>query len=243
MLHRTIYVCIIILMSFFGFPSYANTGEAGVNREVIIELKPVFKNFKLELGTKKYTSSTGDTLQVDQFRFYVSAFELVFANGTIYTEQESYHLIDAEIDSSLQFSLKNVPAGEILEVRFQVGVDSVKCMSGAFGGDLDPSNGMYWAWNSGYIHAKLEGKSKSCKTHQNVFEFHVGGFAYPHNAVRKVSLQLGNEYQKADKLIILADAHVWLQDTKLAEINSVVIPGKQAMKVADNYIKMFKLMY
>jgi hypothetical protein len=39
-------------------------------------------------------------------------------------------------------------------LSFVIGVDSARNVSGAQTGALDPANGMFWTWNTGYIMAK-----------------------------------------------------------------------------------------
>jgi hypothetical protein len=208
-------------------------------RQLTLQIHPQFNTEPLLLSSKQYVSAQGDTLRIDRFRFYLSSIQLLMADGTVFKEKESYHLIDAEDEGSLQVKLSDVPRGKIREIQFGIGVDSIKSVSGVFGGDLDPSNGMYWAWNSGYIHAKLEGSSPSCKTHQHAFEFHIGGFSYPNNAIKTVTIAIN---QDADKIILAADAYCWLKNIDLAVTNSVVMPGEESLVIADNYSTMFKLL-
>lgn len=232
-------IALVFLLSMvFLFAASRVLANNPATRNFSIQIAPHFKDQPLVLSTKKYVSDQGDTVQIDRFRFYISAVQLFFENGMLYEDMESYYLIDAEDENSLKIDLKDIPNEKLSFIQFRIGVDSTKCMSGAFGGDLDPSNGMYWAWNSGYIHAKLEGTSSSCKTYQNAFEFHVGGFSFPNNAVRTISIPV---HADLNSLILAADAHCWMKDLKLAVTNSVVIPGEQAMKVADSYTSMFRM--
>jgi hypothetical protein len=61
-------------------------------------------------------------------------------------------------------------------------------VSGAYEGDLDPMNNMYWTWQSGYINLKFEGSIDD-----GVYrEYHLGGYAYPNNALQKVSLKMNS---------------------------------------------------
>jgi hypothetical protein len=205
-----------------------------------IEINPVFGNKKLIPGKTTFINAAGDTLSIELFRFYLSSFKLVFENGTEFVETNSYHLIDIIDSTHPTITIKNIPAGKIQKVEFSIGVDSTKCVAGALEGDLDPVNGMYWSWNSGYINAKIEGKSKSCKTFQNAFEFHIGGYLPQENSLRKVTLPLKNSIASG-KLVLNANAEAWFSNIKLSETNSIVIPGKAAMKMADNYSKMFSL--
>jgi len=206
-------------------------------QNVIIEVKPMFGNKPLAISTATYISSNGDTLTIDRFRFYISAIVLTFENGETFIEQNSYHLIDAEDPSSFVVVLQNVPSEKVLSIDFNIGVDSTASVSGALAGELDPVKGMYWAWNSGYINAKLEGTCKSSKGRKNhPFEFHIGGYLRPYYAIRSVKLNLRTP---ASKIILMADASVWLDDLDLKKENSVMIPGNEAMKTADKYSKMF----
>ena len=73
------------------------------------------------------------------------------------------------LPSSLALQIpSNIPFSKL---KFQLGIDSLTNVSGAMGGDLDPTKGMYWTWQSGYINMKIEGKSNSCKTRKNQFQF------------------------------------------------------------------------
>jgi hypothetical protein len=169
----------------------------------------------------------------------LSGLVLTFENGEKYSEANSYHLIDAEDPSSMKISLQNVPAGKITSVYFNIGVDSAASVSGALSGALDPVKGMYWAWNSGYINAKLEGVCKSNNGKKSLpFEFHVGGYMQPYYAIRSVKLPVATA---AEKLTLQADVSTWFEGTDLKTQHSVMIPGKEAMEVADKYSKMFSI--
>jgi hypothetical protein len=235
---RILLLQFIGLIVFLGFSQLALSNRPAT-RQLTVQIDPQFNSEPLLLSSKQYISALGDTVRIDRFRFYLSSIQLVMENGAIFKEKESYHLIDAEDEKSLQINLRDVPRGKIREIQFGIGVDSTKSVSGVFGGDLDPTNGMYWAWNSGYIHAKLEGSSASCKTHLNAFEFHIGGFSYPNNAIRMVTIPVN---QNPEKIILAADAHCWLKNISLAVTNSVVMPGEESMVIADNYSGMFKLL-
>jgi hypothetical protein len=215
------------------------TGIQNSNKDITVQINPVFNSEPLITGTKKYVTAAGDSLYVDQFIFYISAIQLIYEDGKTWQEKESYHLIDIVKTPIASFTLKDIPAGKITRLEFCIGIDSTTSVSGAYGGDLDPMYGMYWSWNSGYINAKLEGRSKSCKTHQNAFEFHIGGYLPKQYSIRKVSLPI--EEIKTSKIILSADAAAWFKDISLSATNSIVIPGKEAMQMADNYSTMFKV--
>jgi hypothetical protein len=198
-------------------------------KEINIEIKPVFGKKKLVLEKENYITSLGDTLSVSRLRFYISSVQLIFGDGKIFNEKNSYHLIDVEEAETLKLKLKNIPEGKITNLKFNIGVDSTASVSGALDGDLDPIKGMYWAWNSGYINAKLEGKSNQCKTSHNEFEFHIGGYLSP------------NKTASNPTIVVLSDVAYWFNDISLQKNNSIVTPGSNAVKMADRYAKMFSI--
>ena len=211
---------------------------AGGKHDVLIEIQPVFAGQRLALGTGTYVTSHGDTVSFDRLRFYLSGFVATLGSGETYTETNSFHLIDAEDPASCKITLKDVPEGKIISLNFNIGIDSVTSVSGAMGGDLDPVKGMYWAWNSGYINAKLEG---ACKTDGGkkklVFEFHIGGYMQPYYAIRSVKVSL--KEKPGSEIVLRPDIAFWMEGLDLKKQNSVMIPGQEAMRVADNYSKMF----
>ena len=60
---------------------------------------------------------------------------------------------------------------------------------------LDPVNAMFWAWNTGYIFLKLEGRSSFSKLPGNIFEYHIGGYKSPSNCIRTISLNFERPLQ------------------------------------------------
>ncbi len=228
-------------------PTYSQEGatewvlSAKDTDKVEIDLRAVFKNRILRTGDKPYVSPHGDTFYVDIFRFYITNISFLGERSVTLTNS---HLFDVADTNSYSFLVKNVPPGVYHSVRFIVGVDSIANVSGANSGDLDPVNGMYWAWNSGYIMAKFEGHSNVCKTLHNAFEFHIGGYMTPYNAARTVTLKIPEEFrvgrQSMPGISLTADVAAWFADKlDLSRTNSIMIPGKNACMMADNYAKMF----
>jgi len=185
---------------------------------------------------KKYKSSTKDTLQIESFRFYVSNIKLILKDNSVISEVNSYHLIDLEEPNSQLIYLPKKSNLEIKKVVFSVGIDSASSVSGALSGDLDPTKGMYWAWQSGYINFKIEGKSSSCKTRNNAFQFHVGGYLKPNYAIRTIELE-----PRISNFKINVDLSRLFNQIKLSETNSIMIPGSKSMDLADKAKSMFSI--
>lgn len=127
---------------------------------------------------------------------------------------------------------------KIKALTFAIGIDSTASVSGALSGVLDPSKGMYWAWQSGYINMKMEGKSNSCKTRNNRFQFHVGGYLQPYCAWRTVEL---HPKVSGTSLPIAVDLAELFSKIALSETNSIMIPGKRAIEMAEQSTKMFQV--
>ena len=202
---------------------------------LVLRLNLKFKDEILELN-RKYISESKDTLEIETFRFYISNIQLHFSNETTFSEPNSYHLIDIENPNSFRIPISKTSNKSISKVIFSIGIDSLASVSGAMSGDLDPTKGMYWAWQSGFINMKIEGKSSSCKTRKNAFQFHIGGYMKPNYAIRTIELKPINSH-----LEINVDVAEWFKSIKLTENNSIMIPGSKAMELADKAVGMFSV--
>ena len=202
---------------------------------LFLRLNLKFANDQLE-PNKQYISESKDTLQIEVFRFYISNIKLHYSDESTYSEENSYHLIDIENPNSLQIPILKKSEKTITKVAFSIGVDSLASVSGAMSGDLDPTKGMYWAWQSGFINMKIEGKSSSCKTRKNAFQFHIGGYMKPNYAIRTIKLKPINSDLKIN--VDLAELFKYI---KLSENSSIMIPGSKAMELADKAIGMFSV--
>ena len=225
------------------FIFYPHTSKA---QQLFIKINPVFDSKPLVLDDQNYITANGDTMSIEILKFYLSNFKLISKDNRA-PEKNSYHLVDAEDSSSLYFEVNNIPAGIYHQLQFDIGVDSLANVSGAMSGALDPIHGMYWAWNTGYINAKLVGHSRACKTLHQQFDFHIGGYMKPYNSLREVALNLdGLQILSSGSatIVLILDISQWFKAPKtinLANTNDIVIPGKAAMMMADNYMDMFSI--
>lgn len=174
-------------------------------------------------------------------KFYISSFQIVFKEGEVYSEDNSYHLINSDEKESLNFNLPLKFEKEIANIRFNIGVDSLASVSGAMDGDLDATKGMYWAWQSGFINMKVEGISKSAKTRKNLFHLHIGGYLAPNYAMRSVELKVRKGQSKNNAININVDLAKLFNKIDLSKTNYVMIPGAEAMKIADFSTDMFSI--
>ena len=196
-----------------------------------------FQNKPLVLNDRKYITINNDTVIITKLKFYLSNIILEMEDGTQYKESSSVHLVDAENLSSLEFKLKDVPDLKINKICFNIGVDSLNSVSEKFEGDLDPAKGMYWAWNTGYVNMKLEGKSTSCTNTKKEFQFHIGGYLPKKNALQKIEFVLSEKQNNS----INVELSNWLDAISLKETKSIMIPGEKAIKMAQLYKNMFQI--
>lgn len=206
------------------------------------------KGNPLQLDSTIYTNPFSETYTVTKFKYYISNIALAFPDG-IFKEIDSYHLVNAADPSSLSFVFTASP-NTYQSLLFTIGVDSLKNVSGAQTGPLDPLNDMFWTWNSGYVMAKIEGRSPQSKVVNNKVEYHIGGFSGAHNVLKKLRLDfpagmiLDIREGKTSEIIIEADLESWWQypnDIKIAENPVCTTPGELAKKISDNYSKMFSI--
>ena len=207
------------------------------NDSIALNLNFKFGKEKLELN-KKYVSSANDTLQIDAFRFYLSNIRIEYTDQSVFTQVKSYHLVDIEDSISTRIPICKNSTKSIFKITFNIGVDSLMSVSGALDGDLDPSKGMYWAWQSGYINMKIEGKSSSCHNRKNQFFFHIGGYIKPNYAIRTIVLEVNNTNTEIN---IVVDLEALFSKIHLSETNSIMIPGKKAMDLANLSTQLFKI--
>lgn len=186
---KSIYLSFLVLLSV-GVFSCKN--EVEKDEEPKIPVFPVEVSFehvvngellKLEEGT--YASPQGHDYNVNELKYFISNIELVHADGSSYTvpQDSSYFLVNEKVAESKTIHF-NAPQGEYVAIRYIIGVDSLRNTMDISRrqGVLDPAGealGMYWGWNSGYIHFIFEGFSSDIPVELSgaqKFIYHVGGF-------------------------------------------------------------------
>lgn len=207
-----------------------------------IQVKPIFVHQNAKLNTEIITQNS-DTVTISKCKYYLTNFNLIYKNGTVFSESNSNHLIDLSDSSTFNLIFNNIPKGKIIKVNFSIGVDSVKSISGAMEGDLDPTLGMYWAWNSGYINAKLEGTHSQIKTPNSKFEYHIGGYSGKDKTIQLIELKTKLKIKKKPITVKLeSDLSVWFTTVLKSKKYHILIPGKEAVKMSNSYKNMFKLL-
>jgi hypothetical protein len=225
-----------------------NSDPAENTGTVRISLKNMVNGTPLTLGSPAYTNPFGESYTVNKFKYYISNITVNFS-GMSYSEKESYHLVD-QADAASQSISFAAKTGTFSNIIFTLGVDSLRNVSGAQTGVLDPLKDMFWTWNSGYIMAKMEGTSPLSTQPNNKVEYHIGGFSGANNVLKTISLTfpagklLDIREGKTSELKIEADLNKWWQqpnDIKIVTTPVCTTPGVLAANIAANYSKMFTL--
>lgn len=199
----------------------------------------------LVLGTQTYKNANGDDFNISVFNYYISNISLTKDDGTVYKIPESYILVDAAKPASSLNLLTDIPVGDYTQISFTIGIDKERNHSGVQTGALDPSLGMFWTRNSGYIFLKLEGSSPQSTAPDNSLTFHIGGAVDPNNTIRaynKVFTASNPLRIRADKKpqmhfkVNAASLFTGKQNISFADFSFTVGDAKSII-VADNYAK------
>lgn len=219
-----------------------------LNSNAQIIISPVFGDKSITEDTW-FVTKNGDSIQFDNIRFYLSDISFETIDNQIFTAPQKAYLIDVFEPETRNINASNVDFKQIKTIHFNIGIDSLTNVSGALGGDLDPQKGMYWAWQSGYINLKIEGKSPQSPNRKNAFHFHIGGYLQPFYAMKRVTLNTKNsntvEERNPDKsgkgVVLQVDFSNFFDNIRIATTNSIMIPCHEAMQLADESVKMFSI--
>jgi len=208
--------------------------------EMELEMEHVFNDASFALGTS-YTNSSGESVTFNTVKYYVSNVKLTKTDGTVWSQPESYYLVDLSASGSNMLHIHDIPTGDYTSVTFTLGVDSTRNVSGAQTGALSISNGMFWSWNSGYIFAKFEGDSDA---NVDGFSYHLGGFSGANAALNTATYSFApallNIRQDAAPVVHMGVnlANVFggsAGPLSVANTSVLHMPGAMANMIADNF--------
>ncbi|WP_276480366.1 MbnP family protein [Paraflavitalea pollutisoli] len=250
-LTHTISLCLLALFFVACQKELKMDGIDEPDHNIVINFRPVvqFDNQPMYFDTVTYKNEFNESFKVSAFKFYIHGIELMNTDSNkIYRAgDQDYYLIDFADSNSTTIKLNVLPY-KYNRIAFTMGVDSVLNVSGAQDGVLDPAQGMFWEWNTGYIMAKLEGTSPASTAPANTFKYHIGGFRQSESVIKKIILlfPMNNDIDMKSKgktdLTISADVYDWFSnphDIRISANAGVMMPGALAQQIADNYSKMF----
>lgn len=212
-----------------------------------IEFEPKVGDSALVFDTKKYVNLNNDTFRVNIFRYYISNIVLTKSDNSTYSVPNSYYKVNHNVAGKNVFSLSGIPIANYKAIQFMIGVDSTRNVSGAQTGDLAVSD-MFWSWSTGYIFAKLEATSPQSPAGGQTVTFHVGGFTVPNSSIRTANISFGSSTANVSasttpEVHLKSDLAKWFYGAggavTFATMNTIMSPGTNAKKIADNYAQSF----
>ncbi len=177
-----------------------------------------------------------DSIQLTKLKFYLTNFRLL-ATVPLLPNEDKNLLIDGFQKNKFKLNFTVPKNIKDMLLVCDLGVDKKHNTSGANSGDLDPVNGMFWSWQSGYINFKIEGVSPSCKTRKNKFQFHIGGYQRPNQTKRSLSFKLGNG--EVHNLVISVELSKFFDALELGTVNQLTTAGAKASQMANRIQKIF----
>ena len=185
--------------------------------------------------SKYYPLGEKDSIHFTDLKCYLSNIELQGKGIKDYQLAAAVYLIDSEDSTSFVLD-SSIDTRNFKSISFTFGLDSVINTSGDLDGDLDPILGMYWAWNTGYIHYKIVGYSSLVPSPSHLFDFHIGGYRKPNATYFKLDLPLIGStieldlYQLFNENINLNLSHQLVVPEKLAHELATVLKSSIRVK-------------
>lgn len=223
---------LIILCSFFLHGRCLCAG-----REIQLHFQPQIRQLPVMADSMYILGGSGDTVRIETCKWYVSGLQFLSGGKVVWQEAMGFHLVDALDPVKRSVSIEMPGALSYDQIRFSLGIDSLTNVSGAMGGDLDPVNGMYWTWQSGYINFKIEGTSNASPARKHEFQFHLGGYLSPYAAIQTITLDV----LPASAYTIGLDLDQWLSGISMNTQHHIMSPSAGAVKLSNQLGHLFQI--
>ena len=217
---KLLFLAAFIVVSFYTFSQITCSFE--------------INNSTLKTGEKVQFKYDTSWIQIDELKFYIQ-YSPFFSDEKI-NGGSVIHLIDVNDSLTYQLPFTEDGAHSNSMFQFSIGIDSVSTIQTQFSGALDPSLGMYWAWNTGYIHLKLEGKSNLSIQRNNEFQLHIGGYNLKNNTQRWLETKLKIVNGKPELVFDLTKFAV--ETLNFQKSPMIMIPGIEAIQIANGFHKL-----
>jgi len=142
-------------------------------------------------GYWSVSSILAQTFQTEKLELLIGHVQAYHKGQLVYNHPQFLHI------KELPFQIEDTNTIPVDSINFLLGVDSLQHELGIVGNGLTPINGMYWAWQSGYIFVKWEGyvlkeseKESEKEKKMQPFSYHLGGFQYPFRCDQYCSISL-----------------------------------------------------
>ena len=180
-----------------------------------------------------------DSIKIEVFKCYISNLKIETANGQVLNCSPDVFLLTLSDSNATQTIEIQTDADEQslvgCSILFDLGLDSQLNTSGAMTGALDPLNGMFWTWQSGYIHLKIEGHSLKASDNQMGFEYHLGGYRKPYETQCHQKI-----FQNTKDMLVVIDLNPFFESGVWKKSPRMMSPGPLAKNLFDRCCSMFK---
>jgi hypothetical protein len=214
------------------FPYYA---MSQANTEITFQSS--WEDVTMHLDSQ-YRNNNSEWIQFSALKWYCSDLQVTFSNHVRWQHTKRHLLLDFSEPETTKIIIPHALDLSVIEISFTIGIDSLTQSAGAIGDDLDPTNGMYWTWQSGYIHTKIEGNTSLSNHPKREFAMHLGGYRHPLNTVRQVTFpvrsHLGN-------IVITADLTSFIRGCNLNTNHHIMSPSKTASDLATLFASSLNL--
>ena len=237
--HSRRFLRLALLWAGLAFMGFVNSAMAQ-DHTLSIQFRPTYQGKDLLLQHPYIID--GDTIRISQFRMLVGHIKL-WSQQSNPTQapahiDPTYHLIDAEDPSSLSIKLTGL-ASKLYDLGFTIGVDSALSKQGVQSGALDPTKGMFWAWNTGYIFIKVEGTSSASKARKHLFGYHLGGAEGQHKSLQSILLKGSqsqlNQASKVQTITVDLALDQWLIPTLIKQSPTIMEVGPKGAAIARQF--------
>lgn len=249
---RTAYFLILILIALASCKKESSPYDPAYRGNLVLNFNNVAGSEELRLNTGIYTNAAGELYTVRSLHYFISNISFIKTDGSEYVvpQDSSYFLIEESSSLNTMPNLK-IPEGEYKELRFILGVDSLRSTMDLSKrtGVLLPTITTYFDENSGYIFLNIEGTSPQAP--QVNYQFNIGGYggktSPTFNNIKKISLDLNtrgiSKIREGRQSVIdikadIAYVFTGFQNISLAT-NSVVQFEPFSVNIANNYALMF----
>ncbi len=215
MVKRLALLCCMIVATLNGF-----------SQKDSIQIQVMFST-NSDLLDNGETVLEGNDFSIEKCRFYLSNFSFYDGDSTLISTQQAAQLVDLNDKESHLFKVACAKGAAFFSVG--IGIDSLTNVSGVFGVELDPTNGMYWSWQSGYINIKIEGEVKEGDNHS--FAYHLGGYNPPF-----ASYQTTRLFPLKTELVVRVNVEEFIEKTKNLNTDKVMRPGKEAAELSRYFV-------
>lgn len=199
-------------------------------------IRPVYKGQALVLN-QTIQLENGHSLVIEKLQCYLGKFLFGHNGQWIPADENLYYLFDAEEEATHRIAWPKMAGADSL--CFWLGVDSLTTAAGAMSGDLDPTKGLFWTWQSGYINVKIEGHCTRSSAKQGFFECHLGGYLPPYAAVNRVCLSIPVS-QKESERVLEWDFSSFFSEVNWVKSPMIMSPGKEAQRLSAVLSQSFR---